>query len=77
MQEVVCSMNLKEYNYCKRHHPQALARYLGIRVNTFECINDCSEIHDAGHWWKFYEPPPDSSYHYLDVNRWLTLTYLV
>lgn len=26
-------MNLKEYNYCKRHHPYALSRYLNIKTN--------------------------------------------
>ena len=29
-------MNLKEYNYCKRYHPHALSRLLGIRINKFE-----------------------------------------
>lgn len=70
-------MNLKEYNYCKRHHPQALARYLGIRVNKFEEYGyETCYIHDANCFP--HEPiPVEATYHYLDVSRWLTLTYLV
>lgn len=67
-------MNLKEYNYCKRHHPYALARYLNIKINriTSYCPDECN-IHDGG----TYKYESDAVYHYLNIPRYITLIYLI
>lgn len=72
-------MNLKEYNYCKRHHPRALARLLSIRINRFEDFGqDWIHFHDGGTVsWMSEIPDPDAKYHYLDIPRWVTLQYLI
>lgn len=72
-------MNLKEYNYCKRYHPHALSRLLGIRINKFEDFGyTLWEIHDGGICdWMGEIPDPDAKYHYLDISRWITLQYLI
>ena len=62
-------MNLKEYNYCKRHHPYALSRYL----NRITSYNPGAMIHDAG----TYLPKSDAIYHYLNIPRFIILTYLI
>ena len=66
-------MNLKEYNYCKRHHPYALSRYLNIKINRITSYNPGAMIHDAG----TYLPKSDATYHYLNIPRFITLNYLI
>lgn len=67
-------MNLKEYNYCKRHHHEALSRFLGIPINSFD-ISSPHEInfHDATCFEYQYTAKCDSE----DVTRFISLIYLM
>lgn len=69
-------MNLKEYNYCKRHHSYALAKYLGIKINVFRktCINEIN-IHDATCFKD--DTLYAASYDWEDTSRYISLCHLM
>lgn len=55
-------MNLKEYNYCKRHHPYALAHVLELPIlnQEIDILDDeyldvygYDVIHDANNFWDY------------------------
>ena len=67
-------MNLKEYNYCKRHHPQALSRVLGIKINNFMIYPTWYGIHDI---MTFEQENIDAYSEHDNVNRNITLLFLI